>query len=284
MSRFFSVTVLVALLAGAPSAVSAQWLNYPTPGIPRLSGGKPNLRAPAPRMPDGKPDLSGIWDDDGCHSAGVDCGGKNLFFDLARDLKASDVEMTPWATGIQAQRVSRNHVDDPIADCLPAGMPRMAFWSAFKILQTPSEMAFLYEGQNGPLFRQILTDGRPLPPIDNQTWMGYSIGRWEGDTFVVETQGFRDGGWLDTRAAHPNSDALRLSERYRRVDFGKIDWIITIDDPKAYRKPWTVKTALYLVPDTELIEGFCAEGEADTIKHRRITPPPPEPPSVPVPR
>ena len=281
MNRQPTVVVVIASFFWIAGTAPAQWLNYPTPGVPRLPDGKPNLRAPAPRLPGGKPDLSGIWGADCVYATGCP---KSLFFDLARDLKASEVEMTPWAAGVQAQRESREHVDDPLADCLPAGVPRMAFQGAFKILQTPSVTAFLYEGYPGPLFRQVLTDGRPLPPVNDHTWMGHSIGRWEGETFVVETDGFRDGGWLDTLKARPHSDALRLTERYRRVEFGRIDWTITIDDPKAYRKPWTVKAAFHLLPDTELLEGFCAEGEAETIKHRRITPPPPEPPSVPVAR
>lgn len=271
------------LVAGIAASVAlsmtahAQWLNYPTPGIPRLPDGKPRLTAPPPRMPDGKPDLSGIWMAQ-CSSPGEACRSQSLFFDLARGLAPADVEMTPWAAAIQAQRESRDHVDDPVGYCLPPGVPRIAVLSPFKILQTPQVTAFLHEAIPGPLFRQVFTDGRPLPTVTEPAWMGYSIGRWDGETFVIETAGFRDGGWLDTVKGRPHSDALRLTERLHRTNFGQIEWTITIDDPKAYRKPWTVKTALNLLPDTELLEGFCDNHEK-TMEHRRITPAPPEPPS-----
>jgi hypothetical protein len=128
------------------------------------------------------------------------------------------------------------------------------------------------------IFRQVFTDGRPLRESGDPTWLGYSVGRWDGDTFVIDTAGFRDGGWLDTKKAHPSSDALRVAERFRRIDFGHMDLTITITDPKAYLKPWTVKTTLQLQPDTELIEAFCDEHEK-TMEHRRISPAQPEPPS-----
>jgi hypothetical protein len=128
------------------------------------------------------------------------------------------------------------------------------------------------------MFRQVFTDGRPLPAVAEPTWLGYSVGKWEGDVFVVETNGLRDAGWLDTRRARPHSDVLRITERFRRADFGHMELLITIDDPKAYFKPWAVKTALVLTPDTELVEAFCDSHEK-TMEHRRIDPPPPEPPS-----
>jgi len=128
------------------------------------------------------------------------------------------------------------------------------------------------------IFRQVFTDGRPLPPALNPSWLGYSVGRWDGDTFIVETSGFRDGGWLDTQKGHPNSDALHVTERFRRKDFGHMDLAISISDPKAYVKPWTMNADLNLLPDTELIEAFCDDHEK-TMEHRRIAPPPPEPPS-----
>jgi len=186
--------------------------------------------------------------------------------------------MTPWAAAIQKQREARDHVDDPVGYCLPNGYPRMAFANPFKILQTSTVTAFLHESLPGPLYRQVFTDGRSLPVDPEPTWMGYSIGRWEGDTLVVETAGFRDGGWLDTRKARPHSDALRVIERFRRTDFGHIHWSITIDDRKAFVKPWTVETRLTLQPDTELLEGFC-DNHDKTMEHRIIAPAPPEPPS-----
>ena len=252
-------------------SVHAQWLDYPTPGIPRLPDGKPNLSAPAPRLPDGRPDLSGIWAAD-CAVQGRDaCWAGSLFFDLAQDLKPDDVRMTPWAAAIQVQRESRNHVDDPYGYCLPPGTPRINFSGGpFKILQTRAVTAFLYETFSGMTFRQAFTDGRPLPTTSEPTWLGYSVGRWEGDTFVVETSGFRDNGWLDTRKARPHSDALRVIERFGRVDVGHMDLQVTIDDPKAYAKPWTVRTRLTLQADTELLEDFC-DNHDKTMEHRRIS-------------
>ncbi len=275
-SRFLAATLAAAFLA--PLA-PAQWLNYKSPGIPRLPNGKPNLAAPAPRLPEGKPDLSGIWAAE-CSIYGADsCFTKSFFFDLSKDLKPGDVEMTPWAAAVSAQRSGRNHVDDPYGYCLPPGVPRIDFGGGpFKILQTPAVTAFLYESLAGFIFRQVFTDGRPQPASDVPTWLGYSLGRWEGDTFVVETTGFRDGGWLDTAKAHPNSDALHVTERFRRLDFGTMELTVRIEDPKAYLKPWTVKAALLLQPDTELLESFCDEHDK-TMIHRRITPPAPEPPS-----
>jgi hypothetical protein len=273
-------TIGVVLLAGS---VSGQWLNYPTPGTPRLTDGKPNLSAPATRTADGRPDLSGIWAAECAIYNGGGCFTRSLFFDLAKDLKPEDVQMTPWASKIQAQRESRDHVDDPYGSCLPPGVPRIDFGGGpFKLLQTPGLTAILYETLVGMIFRQVFTDGRPLQGSGEPTWLGYSVGRWDADTFVVESAGFKDGGWLDTQKGRPNSDALRVIERFRRTDFGHMDLTITITDPKAYLKPWTVKTALQLQPDTELIEAFCDENEK-TMGHRRITPPLPEPPSVAVP-
>jgi hypothetical protein len=271
------LTTLAAALLAAPAC--AQWLNYKAPGIPRLADGKPNLTAPAPRLPDAKPDLSGVWAAE-CGIYGADaCFTKSFFFDLAKDLKPEDVQMTPWAAAVSAQRAGRNHVDDPYGYCLPPGVPRIDFGGGpFKVLQTPGVTALLYESLAGLIFRQVFTDGRPQPASDVPSWLGYSLGRWESDTFVVETTGFRDGGWLDTLKAHPNSDALHVTERFRRVDFGHMDLTVTIADPKAYLKPWTMKAAVFLQPDTDLLESFCDENDK-TMIHRSISPPLPEPPS-----
>ena len=272
-----AATACFLLLAGASQA---QWLNHPTPAIPRLPDGRANLSAPAPRTPDGKPDLSGIWAVE-CAIYGSDaCFIRSLFFDLAKDLKPAEVEMTPWASAIATEREKRDHVDDPYGYCLPPGVPRIDFAGGpFKILQSPGVTALLHETLVGMIFRQVFTDGRSLPAVSEPTWLGYSVGRWDGDTFVVETTGLKDGGWLDTRKGRPHSDALRVTERFRRTDFGHIQLTIGIDDPKAYLKPWTVTAMVNLLPDTELIEAFC-DGHDKTMEHRRISPPAPEPPSV----
>ena len=273
------VTLTVLLLAGT---AHAQWLNYPTPGIPRLPDGKPNLAAPPPRTANGRPDLSGLWTAPcpaGQQAPDCPANPERSFFDLAKDLKPSEVEMTPWAAAIQKQRESRDHVDDPYGYCLPPGVPRIHFVGVYRIVSTPGLTVFLHETAVGLMFREIFTDGRPLPPVTEPTWLGYSVGRWEGDTFVVETAGFRDGGWLDTLKGRPHSDALHVTERFRRRDFGHIDLAITINDPKAFLKPWTIETVLTLKADTELLESFC-DNHDKTMEHRRITPPPPEPPSA----
>jgi hypothetical protein len=278
MQRAFTVFMCLLLQC---SAAQAQWASVSTHGVPRLPDGRPNLAAPAPRTADGKPDLSGIWAVE-CGIYGRDaCFTQSLFFDLARNLKPGDVEMTPWAAAIQAQREKRNHVDDPYGYCLPPGVPRINFGGGpFKILQTPQATAILYETLVGMIFRQVFTDGRALPSSAEPTWLGYSVGRWDGDTFAVETTGFKDGGWLDTLKARPHSDALRVTERFRRTDAGHMELTVTIDDPKAFRKPWTITAPLTLLPDTELIEAFC-DGHDKTMEHRRITPAPDEPPSPP---
>jgi|SRR5271166_5115913 len=269
-----TVSTILVLCAQA----SAQWLDYPTPGIPRLPNGKPNLAAARPLGADGRPALAGIWAVE-CSVYGDPCFTKSLFFDLAKDLKPGDVQMTPWASAIQAQRERRQHIDDPYGYCMPPGVPRIDYaGGVFKVLQTPGETAFLYETLVGMIFRQVFTDGRPLPASTEPTWLGYSVGRWDGDTFVVETTGLRDGGWLDTRKAHPHTDALHVTERFRRTDVGHMQLAITIDDPKAYRRPWTVNTTLNLLPDTELLEAFCDNHEK-TMEHRQVAPPIPEPPS-----
>ena len=260
----------IAALVLLSSAVHAQWQNYPTVGIPRLPDGKPNLSAPTPRTADGRPDLSGIWD----------VGNMLYFHDLATGLKPGDVEPTPWAAAIRKQRMERNHVDDPYGYCLPLGVPRIDMRSEFKIVQTRPLTMFLHETYVGMIFRQVFTDGRPLPKASDSepTWLGYSVGTWDGDAFVVDTTGFRDGGWLSAREAYPHSDALHVTERFTRTDVGHMQLRVTIDDPKAYVKPWTNTIALLLRADTELLEAFC-DSQMTMLKHWRVEPPPPEPPS-----
>ena len=263
-----AIAALTTLLVSG--SAGAQWLNQPSPGIPRLPDGKPNLSGPVGRTADGRPDLSGIW------SAGT----LDYYMDLTTGLKPGEVQLTPWAAGVRKQRMDRDHIDDPYAFCLPLGVPRINFRSEFKIVQTPLLTLFLYETYVGMMFRQVFTDGRPLPKaIDSEpTWLGYSVGRWDGDTFVVETTGLRDRGWLSTREAYAHSDALHVTERFRRRDFGHMELTVTIDDPKAFVKPWTNTIAMTLRPDTELLEAFC-DNQLAITQHFRDDPPPPEPPS-----
>jgi hypothetical protein len=237
------------VLAALSVPVSAQWLNYPTPGLPRTPDGKPNLSAPAPHKPDGKPDLSGIWL----------VPGLKYLINIAADLK--EVPFQPWAAAEYKRRVDTLGKDDPNNLCLPSVTPeKIAVTSPWKIVETPGLTMILYESRT--IYRQIFTDGRALPKDPNPTWQGYSVGHWEGDTFVVESNGFNGRGWLDTNG-HPTTDALHLIERYRRKDFGHLEIEITIDDPKAYAKPWTVTEVAALQPDTELLEYICEENNRD---------------------
>ena len=238
-------------------AASAQWLNYPTAGIPRTPDGKPNLAAPAPKTADGKPDLSGIWMAE----------DQKYFMNLATGLKPEEIPLQPWAKALQQQREDNVHGDDPLARCLPHGVPRINTNGIFpfKIIQTPGLVVILYEQLN--LFRQIFMDGRTLAKDVNPTWLGYSTGKWEGDTLVVETSGFNDKTWLDTEKGHPATEALRVTERWRRTDFGNMEVRATIDDPKAYTKPRTTTTQrMHLQLGTEILEFICNENEKD-ISH-----------------
>ena len=245
LSGAVALAVLMSLL---PATAAAQWLNYPTPGTPRLPDGKPNLLAPAPRTADGKPDLSGIWR-----------GAGPLYrFNIAQDLKPEDIQ--PWAEALFLQRVRDSRMDSPLARCLPVSVPFHNFFNLTRIVQTPGLIVILYESPNSP-HRTVFTDGRDLPKDPNPTWLGYSVGRWEGDTLVVTTAGFNDRAWLDS-AGHPQSESLRITERLRRRDFGHMDFEMTIDDPKVFTRPFTVKTERLLAPDTDLMEDVC-ENERD---------------------
>ena len=235
-----------AVMAGAAvllllsAALDAQWLKYPTPGIPRLPDGRADLSAPTPRTADGKPDISGLW------RASV-----NYISDLTRGAKPGDVVMLPATDALVRERRENFSRDDPSASCIPGGVPRSNLVSAaypMRIVTAPGRVVVLYEAIHG--WREIFTDGRRLLPDMNPTWMGYSIGRWLGDDFVVETAGFNDKGWLDN-AGHPNTARLRVTERFRRKDFGHMDIDITIDDPGAYAKPWTVTLPLLYQADTD---------------------------------
>ena len=240
-----SVILAITLGVGA----SAQWLNYPTAGLPRTPDGKPNLTAAAPKTADGKPDLSGIWIPP----------NTSHFMNLAADLKPEEVPSQPWAKALSDQRQEGIHKDDPLAQCMPPGVPRVETHGdhPFKVIQMPREVIMLYETSTNEVFREIYTDGRMLPKDPQPSWKGYSVGKWVGDTLVVDTIGFNDRGWLDTGMGHPQTTALHVTERFRRINVGTLEIGITIDDAKAYTKPWSIKYNVGLVPDTELIEAVC---------------------------
>jgi len=243
--------LIAACCLAVASVANAQWLDQPTAGIPRLANGKPNLAAPTPRKANGQPDLSGIWQ----------VPGIRFLLNIAVDLKDVNVPFQPWAAAIYKERVENFGKDDPNNRCLPSITPeKVAVTSPWKVVEIPGETIILYESRT--IFRQIFTDGRAFPKDMQPAWQGYSIGRWDGDTFVVETKGFNDKGWLDTNG-HPVTDALHVIERYTRKDFGHMDVAITIDDPKAYTRPWTVVEPAVYQPDTELIEYICEENNRD---------------------
>jgi hypothetical protein len=236
----------MALLA---MPLTAQWVNYPTPGIPRTKDGKPNLSAPAPKTRDGKPDFSGIW------KAPT---GKYL-----ENLGADGIEipMQAWAAKLYEERQDNEGRDRPSGRCLPHSVTDFdAHFNPKKIIQIPGLIAMLFESYHS--YRQIFTDGRPLPKQPDPAWFGYSVGKWEGDTLVVDTVGVNEKTWLDD-AGHPHSDAMRIIERFRRPDFGHMEVKVTIDDPKAYTKPWTATIGWEYFPDTELLDWVC-ENEKDT--------------------
>ena len=244
----FRAATLAVLASLLPTTAAAQWLKYPTPGTPRLPDGTPNMTAPTPRTADGKPDLSGVWR-----------GAGPLYrFNIAQDLKPEDIQ--PWAEALFVQRVRDSRKDSPLARCLPVSVPFHNFFNLTRIVQTPGLIVILYESPNSP-HRTVFTDGRDLPKDPNPTWLGYSVGRWEGDTLMVTTAGFNDKAWLDS-AGHPQTESLRITERLRRRDFGHMDLEMTIDDPKVFTRPFTIKRERLLAPDTELLEDVC-ENEKD---------------------
>jgi hypothetical protein len=259
-SPHIAVSIVVAMLGMSQSVGRAQWPNYAVPGVPRTADGKVNLTAPPPRTPDGKPDLSGTYHTDA-----------GYFGNLARDLKPGDVLMLPWADAQVKENQTNLHKNDPMVNCLPPGVPRVNLGGSrgmphpFKVVQTPTLVVFLYETSTNQTFRQVFLDGRPLPNDPNPTWLGYSVGRWEGDTLVVTTTGFNGRAWIDTGSGHPQTDVAKVTERFTRRTVGTLEIEITIDDPKAYTKPWTAKVPVNLLADSDLIETFC-ENERDIQK------------------
>lgn len=266
--------VLIAIIA-VPALGFSQWLRYPTEGVPRTADGKPDLTAPAPRLPDGKPDFSGLW-----HAAnpnrcvpgvgqfvacGTEIGGSPLGGNLGRNLPGG-LPYRPEAAALAKSRRADDSRDDPHVRCLPDNPPRA--WTLphlTKAIHTPKLLVLLYEVN--AMYRQIFIDGRPLPKDPNPSWNGYSTATWEDDTLVVRTIGFRDGLWLDMGGT-PMTDAATMTERMRRPTYGRLDVQITVDDPKAYTRPWTVEMPLQITLDTELIDEICLENEKSSQRMR----------------
>src|SRR5215831_13067411 len=242
------------LLELVSRSATAQWLHYPSPGIPRTPDGKPNLSAPTPRSPDGKPDLYGIWASDNLTR------GPFGVAMLTLEIKPEDVILTPEGEALQRQR-KENYF--PGAQCLPINLAGFAAVQPFKILLVRGTVVILYELYT--TYRQIFMDGRELPQDPNPTWMGYSVGKWDGDTLVVDTSGFNDQESI-LPGRRPHSDALHIIQRFQRRDFGHLEIQFTIDDAKIYTKPWSFKEEFHLTPGTELLEYICNENEKD-LKH-----------------
>ncbi len=279
VQRMFSVrmaVVLTGVLAGFAVTAQAQWMHYPTPGIPRTRDGKPNLAAPAPRA-NGKPDLSGLWQVEatpiaemtrlfgpGLNTLSVPGDDLRNFskyaISILADFKPEDAPIRPAAAKI-AQAHFEMGSSNPTTQCLMGGIPFGGILPfPNKFVQTPGLIVILQEADGA--VRQIFTDGRKHTPDPQPSWMGYSVGKWDGDSLMVDTTGFNDKGWLDG-FGHPRSEALRIQERYRRRDFGHMDVQVTIDDPRMYTQTFSVKYTLDLVPDSDIGEYVCAENEKD---------------------
>jgi hypothetical protein len=243
--------LLLSPLMAAALALGGQWLNTPTAGMPKTPDGKVDVNAPAPKAADGHPDLSGVW-----------TPNSRPLQDLSVGVANRDVPYLPWAEQLTKTRANgAKGKDDPAAYCVP-GMPKLIYLPyPYKIYQLPGVTVMLYEGFT--TFRQIFTDGRALPTDPQPSWIGYSVGRWDGDTFVVDTTGINEKSWMDN-AGRPHSDALHTIERYRRRNFGTMEVTVTFDDPKAYARPWTVDLSpSRLVVGQDLLEYICTENNRD---------------------
>jgi hypothetical protein len=267
---FAAITLTGAVLVGVSQPLVAQWLKHPTSGVPRTRDGKPNLTAPTPRTREGTPDLSGLWlTADGMPCAQQTLGREFLVCGAELPISRYGINMgdglpgglpyQPWAAQQVKYETEQNSKDDPHARCLPDtfvrlyGLPHMQ-----KFVQVPGLLVMLDELNAG--YRQVFTDGRPLPADPQPSWQGYSSGKWVGDTLVIDSIGFRDGLWLDI-VGSPMTDAAKVRERIRRPDYGHLEVEVTVDDSKAYTKPWTVTLKQALVVDTELVDEICLENE-----------------------
>jgi hypothetical protein len=266
-SRTIGLLLGLVCLSGLPAVAFSQWLGYPTPGIPRLKDGTPNLKAPAPRTREGKPDFSGIWfanvpAKDYCKEQ--DCVQEER---MAREqinlgIKLKDgLPYTEWSKQQMVKRRANHERDDPHTYCKPPNYPRA--WTLpqhTKIIQTPQEVVILHEFNAA--YREVYLDGRPLPKDPNPTWNGYSTAHWEGDTLVIETNGIRDDMWLDIQGS-PITESAHLTERLKRLSFGLMTVEIAVNDPKAYTRPWSVTIEMAYQPDTQMLEEICLDNEQD---------------------
>ena len=280
-SRSISTGLLLAALL-IPASSSAQWLEYVPVGVPRLKNGAVNLSAPTPRAPGGKPDLTGVW----AHEKSTLQDFKRLLgpdydpekqstligmeneavhkygFNILIDVKPDDVRLTPAGEALMQRKNAERRVDNVCHG--EYGWPVLGLLAEpIKIVQAPQETVLLYEIDHE--HRQIFVDGRKFPAeFQLPAYLGYSVGRWEGDTFVVETRGFNDRTPLDA-VGHPRSEAMHVTERFRRRDYGHLDTEMTFDDPSIYTRPFTVRINYELVPNNDIFEMFCGENEKDRV-------------------
>jgi hypothetical protein len=294
--RFEALVTIAFVVLGvplAPTHLAAQWVKYPTAGVPRKADGKVNMSAPSPRLADGKPDFSGIWttgepydrrgrglsspkdlpgprDSQTAHHAETPGDptaivGSRQMANIGIDLPGG-LPYQPWLAALAKVRTDNLAKDDPHIRCLPDnflrayGMPHL-----LKFVHSPGLLVVLNEVDAG--YRQVFTDARPLPEDPNPSWQGYSSGKWSGDTLVIDTIGLRDDTWIDWNGS-VLTQAAKVREQIRRPDFGHLDIQVTVDDPKAYTKPWTIALTQRIVVDTELIDEICAEGE-QSLKHMK---------------
>ena len=270
--RAHIVVLLLAVIALPIMPAYGQWLNHPDARIPRMEDGKPNLTAPAPRV-NGKPAVAGLWQAEKTPAWEYDSVLGNGF----RDLQVDTHDITKYALNVfwgmkeeplrpEAASILKHRLESPLefplTQCLPAGVPLALLVFTFRIIETPQEILMLSETADPP--RQIHTDGRLLPPNPDPTWMGHSVGRWDGDTLVIDTIGVNERAWLDL-FGHPRSESMHITERYHRRDFGHMDLEMIFDDPKYYTRPFTIKTGLTLIPDSDLLEYVCNENEKDRL-------------------
>ena len=261
----WSLLWIVVTCVVADVSMRAQWLNQPMAGAPRTPDGKINMTGPVPKV-NGKPDLSGIWQVQGDARApnGLFGLGESLnsryFRDILSDFKPEERPLTPL--GVERLRQhTQPGAFNPTLNCLPDGVPHGDLLpEPFKIMHTPGVIVMLYEVET--TFRQIFMDGRKLPADMSPTWQGYSVGRWDGDTLVIDSAGFNDRSWLDARGT-PRSTDMRIEERFRRRDYGHIDLTVTITDPQIFTKPISFSVVEELLPDTDLLEHYCVENERD---------------------
>jgi hypothetical protein len=266
------LAIMLLLAASVAPSINAQWAKYVSPGVP-MKDGKPDLAATTPKTSDGHTDFTGVWDymrppgaaaprPPATPAGTAGRGGVNQFFNIGSTLEGGQLPFQPWAAKLRAERAAANNKDNPDAHCLPMGF--MQFHThpqPRKIVQTPAVLVIIYEANYG--LREIFMDGRKLPTGDVENWWyGYSVGHWDGDTLVVETTHIRDNTWLDVEGS-PITPEAKVTERMKRTSFGNMETEITVDDPKAYTKPWTVKVYHKIAADDEIIEFVCNENERD---------------------